>query len=146
MSLTPLLPLRAVVPSWTLPDLITAQPFSLYKPRGRAHTLLVMARSDVAALLADLAAPLADLATLPARGVAVLGATPAAPVAGWTVVLDGDGTTLDRYLPPEAQIGVFVLDRYNDLYHQWLVAAPAELPASAELAGWLEAVGQQCGV
>ena len=145
----PALPLHKVVPMWVLPRVGSDATFGLSRPRGVAHTVLVVTRTtEVAPWLALLAPSLTALQALPARGVVVwaLPALAATAPAPWLAVQDAEGRVAGRYLPDQAMIGVFALDRYNDLYHQWLVATPAELPDAAAVAEWIEAVGRQCSI
>lgn len=153
MSLAPILPLHKIVPAWTLPNLVGDGSLNLAKQRGRAHALLVVAHAGVALdlYLATLAPMLAALRSLPAQGILVWTSTADSspltpPPAPWQAVRDETGRVAARYLPASAQIGVFVLDRYNDLYHQWLVATPADLPSPPEVTEWLEAVSNQCSI
>lgn len=59
------------------------------------------------------------------------------------LLLDPGGTVAARYLPDGASLGVFILDRYGALRHQWTLTAPP-LPPAAELISWLEAIDRMC--
>jgi hypothetical protein len=133
------LPEHKVVPFWILPTLDGAA-FNLAKQRGRAHLIL---------LVQDLAPRMTELRTLPARGLVVVGSADSAErlrSTPFTVLIDAEGTVRERYLPTDASAGVFVLDRYGTLYHQWLVMEPAELPPASDVVDWITAVGMQCSV
>lgn len=158
MALAPVLPLHKVVPSWTLPLAGDGPSFSLHKPRGRAHTVLIVADAtiQIAPYAAELAPQLDEIKDLPARGVVVV-SFPSSPATAGAVhvpalsaslqtVVDAEGKVRKVYLPAEAKVGVFILDRYNDLYHQWIGASEADMPPVAEVVDWLEAVGRQCGI
>lgn len=148
MPLEPRLPDHKVIPSWTLTD-GQGRPWSLFKPRGRAHTVLVVAGPglDLKTYLGDLAAGLTEVQTLPARGVAVIDPAYGVVVAPpWTVLLDQAGAVRERYLPDAAKAGVFILDRYNDLYYQWLSADGTDMPTATDVVDWLTAVGRQCSI
>ncbi len=147
MALEAILPLHKVVPAWTLPD-AAGQPFSLFKPRGRAHTLLLVAAAgvDVDGYLAEVAPHLVELQSLPARGIAVLGAAKPPTVPPWTTLADRDGHVAQLYLPAGAQVGLFILDRYNELYHQWVGVGGQALPPVVDAVEWIEAIGRQCSI
>ncbi len=150
MALHPKLNVHKVVPFWTLRDKY-GQEFNLAKQRGRDHLLLIVfeAAIDGRSFLQDLAAHAAAWRQLPARGIVVV---PDADTAGtlgalpFTVLIDETGNVRRRFLPDEAQAGIFVLDRYGELYHQWLVMQPDDLPTVDEIDGWLEAISMQCSI
>jgi hypothetical protein len=86
---------------------------------------------------------------LPARGIVVVSSADAAGALGalpFTMLIDDANSVRRRFLPDGAQAGVFVLDRYGDLYQQWLVADCAMLPSAADLNGWLQAIAMQCSI
>jgi hypothetical protein len=144
------LPEHKVVPFWILPTLDGAA-FNLAKQRGRAHLILLVCGPQFApyAFLQDLAPRMTELRTLPARGLVVVGSADSAErlrSTPFTVLIDAEGTVRERYLPTDASAGVFVLDRYGTLYHQWLVMEPAELPPASDVVDWITAVGMQCSV
>ncbi len=150
MQLEPKLRNYQVVPFWTLPDKY-GQPFNLARKRRRAHLVLLVCGPNVdpAPFLQQLAPEVVKLRNLPAQGIAVVASEDAAgglPSLPFTLLIDTDGKVRDRYLPEGAAAGLFVLDRYGALYRQWLVQDVAELPEAEEVAGWLQAVGLQCGV
>ncbi|MBA3944367.1 MAG: hypothetical protein H0X37_07365 [Herpetosiphonaceae bacterium] len=147
MTLEAILPLHKVVPSWTLAD-AAGRPFSLFKPRGRAHTLLLVATAgfDIGGYLAEVAPHLAELQGLPARGIAVLGTAKPPTVPSWTTLADSEGRVIHKYLPTGAQVGLFILDRYSELYHQWVGAGGQALPPVVDAVEWIEAIGRQCAI
>jgi peroxiredoxin len=146
----PKLQLHKVVPLFTLRDK-HGQEHNLAKQRGREHLLLIVFGPDAhpQSLVQTLASQAGAWRQIPARGIAVvpdaetagaLGATP------FTVLIDEAGRVQQRFLPPEATTGVFALDRYGALYHQWLLNNDSELPAADEITGWLEAISMQCSI
>ena len=150
MQLEALLPAHKVVPLWTLPDK-HGEPFNLAKKRGQAHyVLLVCAEgADPAPFLAQLGPAMAELRTLPAQGIVVVPSEEAAgplPTPPFTVLIDAEGSVRSRFLPEGAAAGLFLLDRYADLYRQWLVPAIAELPPADEVSGWMQAIAMQCSI
>lgn len=154
MEQTPKLPLHKVVPLFTLADK-HGQSINLAKQRGRSHMLLMIFAegADPQTFLRDLANFAEDWPQLPARGIVVV---PNAYVAGalgaqpFTVLIDEQtpegGKVRSRFLPENVQAGVFALDRYGDLYQQWLVENVADLPDPADLNGWLQAISMQCSI
>ena len=150
MQLEPKLPNHKVVPFWTLPDKY-GEPFNLARKRRQAHFMLLVCGPNVdpAPFLQQLAPEMATLRDLPAQGIVVVASEDAAgalPSLPFKVLIDAGGTVRERYLPDGAGAGLFVLDRYGALYRQWLVQNLAELPSAEEVAGWVQAVGMQCGV
>ncbi len=150
MQLEPLLRAHKVVPLWTLPDKY-GEPFNLAKKRGRAHFLLLVCGegADPAPFLQQLAPVMPAIRTLPAEGIVVVPSEDAAgPLSthSFTVLVDAEGSVRARFLPEGAAAGLFLLDRYADLYRQWLVASIGELPSPEEISGWMEAISNQCGI
>lgn len=150
MDLTPKLPLHKVIPSFTLPDK-HGETYASAKNRGRQHMLLMIFQPGVDPLpfLQQVAASVAEWQQLPARGIIVVASEDAAGRLGaqpFTVLIDAADKMRSRFLPPDAQAGVFALDRYADLYHQWLVADQTQLPAAADINGWLQAIAMQCTI
>jgi peroxiredoxin len=150
MEPTTKLPLHKVVPMWTLPDKHGDQ-FSLAKVRGRKHLLLLIfgPGSDPAAYLTNLAKHTFDWNQLPARGIVIVADADTAGALGalpFTILIDEQGKARDLYLTEGAQAGVFALDRYADLYQQWLVSDLANLPSPVHLNGWLQAIAMQCSI
>ena len=146
----PKLPLHKVVPLFTLADKHGAE-HNLAKQRGRDHLLIVVvgAGTDPQPLVDTFAPEAAAWRQVPARGVVVV---PDADTAGalgstpFTVLIDAAGRVRDRFLPSEATAGVFALDRYGALYHQWLMDATTAPPSAADVSGWLEAISMQCSI
>ena len=150
MQLEPKLRLHKVVPLWSLPDKY-GDTFNLARQRGRAHLILLVCAPDVdpAPFLHQLAPAMAELRSFAVRALVVVASEETAgnlPGLPFTVLVDADGKVHDRYLPEGAGAGLFVLDRYGDLYHQWIVAKVAELPAADEVSGWMQAISMQCSV
>ncbi len=150
MQLDAKLPEHKVVPLWILPDK-HGETINLAKRRGRAHMLLLVCTpgADPTPFVETLAPTLAELRDLPVQGIAVVasedeaGALPSSP---FTVVIDAAGKVRGQYLPPDACAGLFALDRYGTLYHQWLAGQIADLPAATEVAEWMQAIGMQCSI
>lgn len=150
MPITPLLPLHKVVPLFTLPDKHGAA-HNLAKQRGRAHLALLIFRAgiDPQAYLRGLAEHAAGWRQLPARGIVVVPSEEMAGALGaspFTILIDSPNRVEDRFLPDEARAGVFALDRYADLYQQWLASDVAELPTGDAIDGWLQAISMQCSI
>ncbi len=146
----PKLSLHKVVPLFTLADKHGAQ-HNLAKQRGRDHLLVVvMGEGTVPQPLVDLYAPAAaGWRQLPARGIVVVSDADAAGALGstpFTVLIDEAGRVRERFLPTGATAGVFVLDRYGSLYHQWLLDANTTPPSADDVSGWLEAISMQCTI
>ena len=57
---------------------------------------------------------------------------------------DADGAATARFMSPAARVGVFVTDRYGELYFAAPAADTASLPPIAEIQAWLEAIDRQC--
>ena len=57
---------------------------------------------------------------------------------------DADGAVSARFLPPKARAGVFVTDRYGELYFAAPTTDTATLPPISEIQAWLEAIDRQC--
>jgi hypothetical protein len=111
--------------------------------------LVCAPEADPAPFVEALAPTLVELRSLPVQAIAVVGSEDAAgalPSSHFTVVIDATGRVREQYLPSEASAGLFALDRYGVLYHQWLVGRIADLPAPAEVAEWMQAIGMQCSV
>jgi hypothetical protein len=150
MELEPKLREHKVVPLWTLPDKY-GDPFNLAKKRGRDHYVVLVCAPgvDPAPYLEELAPHLAELRVLQIAAIVVVASEDAAgalPGLPYRVVIDADGKVRDRYLPAGANAGIFLLDRYADLYRQWLVKNLSELPPAEEIAGWMQAISMQCSV
>lgn len=154
MEYTPKLAVREVVPLFTLPDK-HGQLHNLTKQRGRQHMLLLIAQPgvDLSAYLRNLSKYVEEWNSLPVRGVVVVADAESAGALGaqpFTVLIDapesGSASVRSRFLPEGAQLGVFALDRYGELYHQWLVASREQLPSAADLNGWLQAIAMQCSI
>lgn len=146
----PNLSLHKVVPLFTLADKHGTE-HNLAKQRGRDHLLLVVVNAGAdPQLLVDTFAPAAAAwRQLPARGIVVVPNADAAGALGstpFTVLIDDAGRVRDRFLPSEATAGVFALDRYGSLYHQWLLDATTAPPSAADVSGWLEAISMQCSI
>jgi hypothetical protein len=150
MDMEPKLPLHKVVPLFTLPDK-HGEAQNLARQRGRQHLLLLMFRGDVdpQAYLHNLAKYNDEWRQLPARGVVVVRSEDAAGVLGplpFTILIDRSGQAGDRFLPDGAQVGVFALDRYGDLYQQWLGVSVGDLPSAVDIHAWMQAISMQCSI
>lgn len=154
MERSPKLPLHKIVPLFTLADK-HGQSYNLAKQRGRAHMFLLVLGEGVDATdyLRDLASYANDWAKLPGRGIVVVPNAEAAGALGaqpFTVLIDeatpDGGKVRARFLPQGVAAGAFVLDRYGELYQQWLADDIATLPKGADLNGWLQAISMQCSI
>jgi peroxiredoxin len=144
------LQINNVVPLFTLRDKHGTE-HNLAKQRGREHLLLLVFGPGAAPqqLVQSLAPQAAEWRQLPARGIVVV---PDADTAGalgstpFTVLIDETGRVRERFLPDEATAGVFALDRYGSLYHQWLLDSSAALPSATDIGDWLQAISMQCSI
>ncbi|HMQ31437.1 MAG TPA: redoxin domain-containing protein [Chloroflexaceae bacterium] len=148
----PRLKTRAVAPNFTLPALAGGEVTrSAY--RARKHLALVFLPADDAAArayLASLTRRYADLRAADSELLAIL-ADPAASAEGlraglelpFPLLLDPEGRAAARYLPDDAPLGAFILDRYGAVQKQWALTAPP-LPPADELIEWLEVVDRMC--
>ena len=148
MQFEPRLREHKVVPLWTLPDKY-GEPVNLAKKRGRSHFLLLVCapETEPAPFLERLAPGLAKMRDV--QGIVVVASQDAAgalPAPPFTVVIDADGAVRERYLPAGAAAGLFALDRFGDLYRQWIVGNIAGLPSPEEALDWMQAIGVQCSV
>jgi peroxiredoxin len=144
------LPEHKVVPFWTLPD-SEGQTFNLAKQRGRAHFILLVCgpAQDPEPFLQQLAPHMPALQALPAQGLVVIASTDQAArlvSLPFTVLIDESHKVQERYLSTDASAGLFMLDRYGALYHQWLVADVVNLPSASDVVDWITAVSMQCSV
>lgn len=150
MSIEPVLAPHHVVPLFTLPDR-HGQVHNLARQRGREHWALLIFAPGVEPrpYLERLAGEIDSWRGMPARGIVVVpDAERAGALSGlpFNVLIDADERVRRRFLPAQARAGVFVLDRYGTLYHQWLVGTREELPAPGEISAWLDAISMQCSV
>jgi len=146
----PKLNLHHVVPLFTLTDKHGVE-HNLAKQRGRDHLLVIVTGAGADAKpLVDLYAPAAAAwRQLPARGIVVVPHVDAAGALGstpFTVLIDEAGRVRERFLPMDATGGVFALDRYGSLYHQWVLASNTAPPSAEDVSGWLEAISMQCSI
>ncbi len=148
--LEPVLREHKVVPLWTLPDK-HGDPFNLAKKRGKDHFILLVCAPgvDPGAYLRQLAAQLPALNGMQVSALVVVASEDEAgpiPTPPFQVLIDAEGKSRARYLPQGAVAGLFLLDRYADLYRQWLVQSIAELPSAEEVSGWMQAISMQCSI
>lgn len=106
--------------------------------------------------VAELAAHAAELRSLDAVVLVILpGAFPAALAGNLPeeiiVAADASGRSHRAFLGEDAfstaglvRTGVFVTDRFGELYAQWIARDPSELPAAAEILGWLSQIQIAC--
>ncbi len=114
-----------------------------------------------AAFLGKLAARAAELAEREAVALVVLAEAPTALAtenlpAQVVVAADMGGRSQRAYLGEEAfgpagqeRVGVFVADRYGELYAQWIARNEDGLPGVGELVEWLgqiQVACEECGV
>ena len=152
----PILRCGEVVPSFTLPD-TAGQVVRRAQYRGRQHLALVFLPSAQDAEARAYLRALADeyLALRDAGGTALVilqGDADEARVARaeldlpFRLLIDAEGVTAARFMPAEARAGVFVTDRYGELYYTEATAETAKLPPVGELRKWLEAIDRQCAI
>jgi peroxiredoxin len=149
---TPRLELNAVAPTFTLPA-VGGGEVSRGSYRARKHlAVLFLPHVDLPAreYLEELAAAYQSIVDAGAEALAVVtdkGASAdglrAAVDVPFPLLLDPGGRVAARYLPDGSTLGVFILDRYGALRHQWTLTAPP-LPAASELISWLEAIDRMC--
>lgn len=143
-----------LVPNFTLLD-SQGEPLRRTIYRGRKHLLLVFlpALADEAgrAYLRALGDLYAEIRAAAGEVLAVLPAVPAELAElrrdlalPFPLLSDPDRAAAARYLPRGAQAGVFVVDRYGELYYGAPAPASAQLPAPGEILAWLSAVDHQC--
>lgn len=145
-----------LVPNFTL---LTSQGEPLRRTiyRGRKHLVLVFlpAAADEAgrAYLRALGDRYADIRAAAGEVLAILPASPAelAELRGdlalpFPLLSDPDRATGARFLPRGTQAGVFIIDRYGELYHGAPAATSAGLTDPGETLVWLNAVDHQCVV
>lgn len=140
-----------IVPSFTLPD-AQGRPVRRNDYRGKRHVALVFLPSgaDYGAW-AYLRALTASYAAFAAAGSEVLAVLREDTTAAWGVskppfpiLIDANGKTAARFLPIPARAGIFVTDRYGELYFSALTAGADTLPPVADLLAWMEAIDNQC--
>ncbi|GAB4214031.1 MAG: hypothetical protein OHK0022_51960 [Roseiflexaceae bacterium] len=150
----PLLKRGQLVPNFTLPD-SQGEPLRRSIYRGRQHLVLVFLPhpADWAAhdYLRDLAARHPEVRSAAGEVLAILPAAPAE--LAWLrrelglpfpLLADADGDTTARFLPHDCHAGVFVVDRYGELYYGTTAADAVGLPPVGEVQEWLVAVDNQC--
>lgn len=149
---TPLLMRGKVIPTFTLPD-ATGRLLSRTSFRGHKHLVLLF--------IADLASStcylqdLGDVAsTIGAASGAILvitrpnsyAACTDQPLFPFALLIDADGATTLRFLPSDVSNGLFITDRYGELYYQALADKVGELPPATEIVRWVEAIDNQCSI
>lgn len=143
-----------LVPNFTLLD-SQGEPLRRTLYRGRKHLVLAFlpALADEAgrAYLRALDDLYADIRVAAGEVLAVLPAQPAELAElrqdlglAYPLLSDPDRATAARYLPRGTQAGVFVVDRYGELYYGAPVPTSAQLPTPGEILAWLNAVDHQC--
>jgi peroxiredoxin len=143
-----------VVPTFTLPDTAGA-PVRRTTYRDKKNLVLVFlpsAEDDGArAYLRALAQGYEALRAETGEVLAILRGDRAALAEArrelalpYPLLHDADGAATARFLPPMARAGVFVTDRYGELYFAAPAADTTSLPPIAELQAWLEAIDRQC--
>ncbi|HEU4326606.1 MAG TPA: redoxin domain-containing protein [Roseiflexaceae bacterium] len=150
----PFLKRGQLVPNFTLPD-SQGEPLRRSIYRGRQHLALVFLpnASDPAAhdYLRGLAARHAEIRAAAAEVLVILPAAPAE--LAWLrhelglpfpLLSDANGETATRFLPQDAGVGLFVVDRYGELYYGITAPDVTGLPVTDEVPEWLAAVDNQC--
>ena len=139
-----------VIPLWSLPDKY-GEDFNLGRKRGKEHYILLVCAPDAdpTMFLQQLAPELVELRSVPAAALVVVASEDQAgplPSPPFKVLIDGNGKVRGRFLPEGAAAGLFLLDRYAELYRQWVVRSVADLPPANEVADWMQAIGMQCSL
>ena len=143
-----------VVPTFTLPD-TAGTPVRRTAYRDKKNLVLAFlpdAEDDSArAYLSALAQGYAALRAETGEVLAILRGDRAAVADAqrdlalpFPLLHDADGAVTARVLPPAARAGVFVTDRYGELYFAAPTASAASLPMIDEIKDWLEAIDRQC--
>jgi len=143
-----------VVPAFTLPD-TTGVPVRRTAYRDKKNLILVFqpnAEDDGAqAYLRALADNYEAIRVETSEVLAILRGDPSAIAEAkreldlpFPLLADTGRMVTARFLPPAARAGVFVTDRYGELYFAAPSADTATLPPIADLLGWLEAIDRQC--
>jgi peroxiredoxin len=143
-----------VVPTFTLPD-TTGTPVRRTAYRDKKNLALAFlpdAKDDGArAYLRALAQSYEALRAETGEVLAILRGDQAAIADArrelalpFPLLHDADSAVTARFLPPTARAGVFVTDRYGELYFAAPSASTAALPPVAEIEAWLEAIDRQC--
>lgn len=150
MKFEPRVQQHKIVPLFTLPDKY-GESYNLAKKRGRDHWALMIFQGgvDPGPYLQRLTGEVDEWRILPARGIVVVPDESAAGALGslpFTILIDADGKARDRFLPDGAKAGVFALDRYGSLYHQWLAESVSDLPEPDDLTGWMQSISMQCSI
>lgn len=143
----------AVVPNFTLPDsegtLVRRSAF-----RGKQHLALVFLPSvedDLArSYLRALAEQHQEIRAAAGTVLAIIRSDEALAEAKYQLELpfallsDSEGAVAARFLPAGADAGVFMVDRYGELYYGLPAANTHELPPADEVKTWIEAIDNQC--
>lgn len=149
---TPRLELGPVAPGFKLPA-VQGGELGRGDYRGRRHLAIIFLPAvDLPAreYLTDLAGRYGAVCDLGSEVLAIV-TDPGANADGlkaaldlpFPLLLDRESKAASRYLPDGASHGVFILDRYGALRHQWTLTAPP-LPPVDELIAWLQTVDYMC--
>ena len=149
---TPILQRGDIIPIFTLPD-NTGHLVSRTSYRGRKHLVLLCLADPMAAehYLGELAR-VADTISAASGALLVIaqGSDNAVhrdrPPFPFPLLSDGNGATVARFLSPEVCNGLFVTDRYGELYYQALADSVDDLPRVSEIVDWVEAIDNQCSI
>lgn len=143
-----------LTPYFKLPSL-DDEPYNLWDFRQRKNLVLVFLPSPeqepVLHLMVGLRREYKAYRELSTE-IMVLAYQQAGPARGgdypFAILLDTGGKAASRYLGSEAvtagKFGVFVLDRYGELWQQWLCSDAADLPEQKELLDTLYLIERQC--
>ena len=144
-----------VVPNFTLPN-TAGEAIRRSAYRGKQHLALLFiptAEEEAARSYLRAMADIYDTITAASGEVlAVVRDSPAAlaeakeDLALPFQLLSDDGTATQRFVPSPAHAGVFVTDRYGELYFSAVTEDAHDLPPPGELQSWLEAVDNQCSI
>jgi peroxiredoxin len=143
-----------VVPAFTLPD-TTGVPVRRTAYRDKKNLILLFlpdAEDDAArTYLRALADSYEAIRAETGEVLAILRGAPSAIAEAkrelnlpFPLLADTSGTVTAGFLLPAARAGVFVTDRYGELYFAAPSAHTTTLPPVAALLAWLEAIDRQC--
>lgn len=125
--------------------------------RGKHHLVLVFlpdAHDDVTqAYLRSLSTAYNTLRSNSADVLAIAHDTPAAVQAmqqlvpvPFPVLIDQEGTVSRRFVSAPNHVGLFVLDRYGEIYYAIDTPSNAMLPSLHQIMAWIQAIDRQCSL
>jgi|HigsolmetaAR201D_1030396.scaffolds.fasta_scaffold04284_7 peroxiredoxin len=143
-----------IAPSFTLPS-GKGTPIRRTAYRAKRNLVLIVVPHSSDASMREYMQAMAEgytsLQSERAEVLVILGDTEAAASAlqaelPFPVLADVDGRVIRQFLPEDARGGVFVTDRYGELYLARAVAEAGELPSVDDVYDWLVAIERQCSI